>query len=316
MLPLFSFVSSNKCYGRSSIDTNVIKSLNYNLDPKAYTTQPSCTIPFTTAGNLILIKAKVDSTEGNFILDTGAPNLVLNVTYFRNYPTSTVDEEKGGITGPTAAVSQTLVQDFSFGTYNYSSVNADLTSLAHIENTKGVKILGLIGLQFFKQCEMIIDYEKSLIYLHLIGRQECDSYQNEMLDDTSAYHTVPLELYNDKILANTEVAGKKLKLMVDCAAETTVLDSRLPNKVFEDVTITGRILLRGSGSQKVEALKGSIKSMKMGNTSWMKLPVIITNLERTCVSYENCLNGILGFDFFSLQKVGFNFVKRKMYVWK
>jgi hypothetical protein len=29
-----------------------------------------CVIPFTRAGNLIVVKAKVDTTEGNFILDT------------------------------------------------------------------------------------------------------------------------------------------------------------------------------------------------------------------------------------------------------
>jgi len=44
------------------------------------------TIPFNRAGNLIIIKAIADTTEGNFILDTGAPHLVLNMTYFVAIP--------------------------------------------------------------------------------------------------------------------------------------------------------------------------------------------------------------------------------------
>src|SRR5689334_18413774 len=48
----------------------------------------SCVLPFSRAGNLILIRAKADSTEGNFILDTGSPTLVLNITYFRHYNTT------------------------------------------------------------------------------------------------------------------------------------------------------------------------------------------------------------------------------------
>src|SRR5215207_700895 len=53
----------------------------------------SCIIPFNRVGNLIVIKAKVDTTEGNFILDTGAPHLVLNLTYFRDYPITTRADE-------------------------------------------------------------------------------------------------------------------------------------------------------------------------------------------------------------------------------
>ena len=44
--------------------------------------------------------------------------------------------------------------------------------------------------------------------------------------------------------------------------------------------------------------------------------MLITNLENTCFSYGGCIDGILGFDFLSLHRIGFNFVKRKMYIWK
>src|SRR5678809_194712 len=58
----------------------------------------SCVIPFNRVGNLIVLKAKADTTEGNFILDTGAPGLVLNLTYFRNYSiTSHQDGEQASI---------------------------------------------------------------------------------------------------------------------------------------------------------------------------------------------------------------------------
>src|SRR5688572_13618679 len=53
----------------------------------------SCTIPFSRAGNLILIRARADSTVGSFVLDTGSPHLVLNVTYFRDYPATHVTDQ-------------------------------------------------------------------------------------------------------------------------------------------------------------------------------------------------------------------------------
>jgi hypothetical protein len=46
------------------------------------------------------------------------------------------------------------------------------------------------------------------------------------------------------------------------------------------------------------------------------LPIVITNLEKTCFWLDGCADGVLGFDFLSLHKIGFNFVTRKMYLWK
>jgi hypothetical protein len=274
-------------------------------------------IAFNRVGNLILIKAKVDTTEGNFILDTGAPHLVLNITYFRDYPATQIqDAEQTGITGTGSSVSRTMVKDLQLGQLNYYQVQADLVSLAHIENNKGVRILGLLGMDLFRQCEMIIDYEKSLIYLHRIGRSEANGYRHAMLRDTSGFRTIPIDLVDNRIITTTVMKGKKLKFIIDCAAEANVLDSRLPNKIMEQVAITGRVMLNGSGSKKVEALYGELSGLKIGNEEVGKLPVLITNLENTCFSYGGCVDGVLGFDFLSLHKIGFNFVTRKMFIWK
>jgi len=52
------------------------------------------------------------------------------------------------------------------------------------------------------------------------------------------------------------MAGRKLRFVIDSGAETNVLDSRLSEKIFENVVITSRATLKGSGDQKVEALYG------------------------------------------------------------
>lgn len=274
-------------------------------------------LPFSRAGNLILIQATADTTEGSFILDTGCPHLVLNLTYFRDYPTTFAqDEEKSGMTGAISSVLQTQVKRFSFGGMKSFNLTADLVNLGHIENSKGVKVLGLIGMQLLDKLEMIIDYEKSLIYLHRIARKESSTYRHEMLSDDAKYHTIPIELVDNRIMVKSEMAGKKLKLIIDSGSESNVLDSRLPDKVFENISINGRIIIAGAGNSKVEALRGEMNSIRIGTQDITALPVLITNLEKTCFSYGGCVDGILGFDFLSLQKIGFNFVTRKMYIWK
>jgi len=286
-------------------------------DPIVTSDSADCTIPFSRAGNLIVITARADSIEGNFILDTGAPGLILNLTYFRHFPSGeTPSDESGGITGGVGPVSPTTVNQLSFGPIKYLQTDADRVNLGHIENSKGIRIHGLLGMQLFKRFEMIIDYEKNLIHLHLISKKEEKAYRGEMLKDTSLYNEFPIDILGNRLLTYGEIAGKKLTFIVDTGAESNVLDSRLPNKIFENVNITRRILLTGSGNKKVEALYGDMRNMKLGKIDIASLPVLVTNLEKLCFSYDKCLDGMLGFDFLSRQKIGFNFVKRKMYIWK
>jgi len=285
-----------------------------SIDPIVSSDSATCIIPFTRIGNLILIQAKADTTTGFFVLDTGAPGLVLNITYFRNYPTSN-PIESGGLTGSVPAT-RTTVDSLRLGPISYFHLDADLINLGHIENNKGVKIFGLLGMRLFEHFEMIIDYSAGVIELHLIGRKEAALYHSAQLADAAAYNTIPIDIEEGKIIVYLYLKGKKLKFIIDSGAETNVLDSRLPNQVFEQVVITRRVTLNGSGDHKVEALYGNLKGLQIGGHEIGSLPVLITNLESMCDAYNNCLNGMLGFDFLSLHKIGFNFVKRKMYIWK
>ena len=110
-------------------------------------------IPFKRANNLILIEASIDTLSGNFVLDTGAPGLILNKTYFRESWSSNTFEATNA-TGSSSAVSKTIVRDFNINELHFSKINAEITELSHIENKRGVKILGLLGVNLFKDYEL------------------------------------------------------------------------------------------------------------------------------------------------------------------
>lgn len=292
---------------------------NFNSgDPLVTCDSPTTTLSFRRADNLILIKAKADSTEGYFILDTGAPYLILNMTYFRNYRShSETDGREGGITGEVSSLAPTQVEHFVIGPYHYRWLDADRINLGHIEDSKGIKILGLLGMQLFKKFEMVIDYEKSQIHLHLITKNDGKNYKNPLLQHTHDYHVVPFQLLRDKIMVKATFGAKILTFVVDTGAESNVIDSRLPNSILETISVTRRVKLVGNGSAKVDALYGDIDNIKIAGNALGTLPVLVTNLEKMCSAYDvNCLDGMLGFDFLSKRKIGFNFVTRKMYLWK
>jgi hypothetical protein len=266
---------------------------------------------------LILIRAKADKIEGNFVLDTGAPGLILNLTYFRDYPQlEEIQGESGGITGNVTSMGATEINLLSMGPIKYSKAGAERVNLGHIENSKSVKILGLLGMQLFKQFEMIIDYEKNLIYLHHITKKDSKKYKSEQLQDTAAYQVFDITLTENKLLTKGQIGSKKMTFVIDTGAESNVIDSRLPDNLFDNFSISRRVNLGGAGSKKVEAIFGDMQNVKIGSVTYGSLPLLVTNLEKMCFSYDRCIDGILGFDFLALHKIGFNFVTNKMYIWK
>lgn len=272
------------------------------------------TISFVRAGSLIVIQATADTTTGNFILDTGAPGLVLNLTYFRQYKHTEVGD-RNSMSGAVVGAVQTLVGKFSFCGLDYKNLDADMIGLGHIEDKKGIKILGLIGVSFFKDCEMTIDYETNLIHLHRMDKKARMAYK-PVLPDTAKFTTLNFDIIDNKIITVAKLGDKKMKFFLDSGAESNVLDSRLPNKVFESITITGRSRLIGAGNKPVEALYGNMSNLTMGSKQLRELPFVITNLENACISEVCCIDGILGFNSLSARKVGFNFIKKEMYLWK
>ncbi|MDO9376725.1 MAG: aspartyl protease family protein [Ferruginibacter sp.] len=327
---LLLFAASGFCQARVKRDsTKAI--LSYNNDggdlgaiklflrePVVTTDTCDFTIPFSRAGNLILIAARADTTQGSFILDTGAPGLILNTTYFRDYPTADPipGEEGGGITGAVAGFGRTTIRKLAFGAVNYYNVEADRISLGHIENSKGIKIFGLLGVQLFMKFEMIIDYEASEIHLHHVTKKDVKDYKHTLLADTATYSSYTIELLDNKIITYGKIGKKKLTFLVDTGAESNVLDSRLSEAVLGNVVIKRRTVLNGTGNSKIDALYGDMSNLSMGTRDIATMPVLVTNMEKMCFSYQRCLDGMLGFDFLSMQKIGFNFVKRKMYIWK
>ncbi|RYZ00760.1 MAG: hypothetical protein EOO11_00315 [Chitinophagaceae bacterium] len=274
-------------------------------------------IPFNRVGNLILIQASADTITGNFIFDTGAAHVLLNSTYFRDYPATQVSDVEGaGATGGTGGLQRISLGDLALGDLHYRRQEADLGNLGHLENTKGVRILGLLGMSLFRDCELLIDYEHNLLYIHRVRRRESLLYTAQALAAAPSYIEFPIELKENFILVSTEVGGKKLQFVMDSGAESSVLDSRLPNAVFAQVQINRRVLLNGAGARKTEAFYGTLAQMQVGTQKLSALPVLISSLEHTCFADMSCINGILSFDAFAPRRMGFNFVTRKMYLWK
>ena len=281
-------------------------------DPVPSLSSHEVVLPFTMAGRLILIEARVDTTVGNFILDTGAPFLVLNKSWFRKYGTM-VMAQAGGITGSISDVMSTMVREVQLGEIVYNQVEADIIELSHLENSRGLPIFGLLGLNLFKSFEVFIDYDAQQIRLFKLDEKGKRLIKNERHKPLSHF---PFYISNNTVLIDGELGGVPMRFCLDSGAEVNVLHNRLPNKAMMEVIINSRTFLTGTGNRRIEVSRGTVKSVHIDKFKSPPMPVLITHLGNMSRAYNLRIDGMLGYDFLSIAPVSINFVTKEITFWE
>lgn len=268
----------------------------------------SVIIPMKRAGRLFLIEAKVDEEIGNLVFDTGASGLVLNSTYFRNH-LKTGGASSNGITGSVGTVEQISVGQIEFADLTYKNLKADVVNLGHIENRRGVKIIGLFGFGMIRNLEIVIDPANNELKLFRI-----DKTGKRLTRNLSGFKPD----YSQKIEGNTNilflkgiVGGKVLNFCFDTGAETNAICSNSNKKIMSTLTITRRAALKGAGAAGSEVLFGRMNDFTIGNRQIQDMETIITNLDALGEAYGIHIDGMLGYSFLEHGIVCINFVNKQ-----
>ncbi|NQV54174.1 MAG: aspartyl protease family protein [Flavobacteriales bacterium] len=265
-------------------------------------------VPLKRAGNLVLMEAKVDGQLGYFILDTGAPYLVLNETYFGD---GQVTERRvmSDVNGGSDTVNVINVTSFELRSLKFDDLEADLTDLGAIENSRGVKILGLLGLNMFLQLEMRLDLRSLALELHRINKE------GATVAPLPACASSPVDfdfkIKNNVLLLKGEINDQKLTFCFDTGAEITILSNTLKDDVFEAVTITNSMPLMGSSGKAVYVLQGNLTSVDFG-VPLTNCRVVISDLSRMSNAFGVPIDGMIGFDLLARGAMVLNFKKRTL----
>lgn len=312
LLVLFSFIIGYALESQAHTDSLHITFLPRNEksldDPMPQGDFDVLAIPLKRVQNLFLIEARVDTVVGNFILDTGAPNLVLNKTYFTKGRPSPGTSQYG-VTGGANTVLNTTVDSLVINELFYTNVDADIINLGHLEDARGVKIIGLLGASLFSNMELELDLRNNMLYLYKLD--DDDNRVTGKHTDTADLE-IDLTDYNDIIFLETRIANKKLRFCLDTGAERNVLSNAVSNKILSHFTLTTSGNLAGSGNSGQLVLNGVIDSITIGTKSFGNMPFLLTSLGYLELVYGTQLNGILGYDFLSKGKTVINMRKKKL----
>lgn len=269
----------------------------------------SVVIPLKRAGRLLLVETEIDGEVGNLVFDTGANGLVFNSTYFRNRLKSDGSGTMGS-TGAVGNVEQVTIEKLEMGGLIYKNLRVDLTNLGHIENRRGVKILGLFGFNLIRNFEVQIDTRNNQLKLFRIDKSGKRSVSQKT--QFSSDLTQKINMQANIVLLEGVIGGRSLTFCLDTGAESNVISSFCNKNVLKTLTITRRSGLHGVGSARSEVLFGRMNDFSLGNQSFNGMETIVSNLDALGEAYGTKIDGMLGYSFLEQGVVCINFVKRQL----
>ena len=270
-------------------------------------------IPFKMAGRLIVLQAGLGEQTGNFILDTGSSNLILNSVHFKGGV-----KKRGyvsiGTTGAVDNVKTKAVENFSFPGFVFEKLYADVIDLSHLEQKKNIEILGLIGYEPLKEFEIIVDFQLKQITLTRLDKQGNRLDSLALLEPT--IDSLDFHLQAHIITIEGKVDKTAVTFGLDTGAELNLLHKGIKRKVLNHFKISKRTVLNGMGQNEVEVLAGKLYKYTCGNQRLSGMRTLLTNMDEMNNTFNTNLDGLVGFEFLCMRRTIINYKKKKLYFLK
>lgn len=302
---LIFFISAHFAYANT---------INPILFPEAeaineYTTR----IPFKLVDHLIVVEAELLNKKGNFIIDSGSETLILNKVHFQSkYSRKRKSTETSGIIKHIDNPIERHLKDFKIQGFSVKNKYSDIIDLSHIETSKKIKLLGIIGYNVLKDYEVFID-----LYLNQITLTKIDKRGNRL--DSKVYvekivDSANFKLKNHSIVLTCTVNKHKLKFGLDTAAEFNQINKNVSKAVLKHFIPTKQLTLIGAGDRKIKVLAGKLYRVKLTNKTYFgPMHTILTNLLKINDAFGTQLDGILGYEFLAQKRTIINYKKEKLY---
>lgn len=212
-------------------------------------------IPFKKAGNLLLVSAEIDSKEGVFILDTGAPTLVVNQSR-----QSSGEIQAEGING-SLSVNDTFIKKFRWNNEEWRNLSSLSVDMQHFNDVSEEGVKGLIGYEILRNYEMVVDPTAQTLML-LSNRKELPYNPAQVLV------SIPMKQQAHMPVIELSINGKKILLGIDTGAEINFLDQSLFQNGAIEASEAGIMLVKGLGeNNEKRASKVRVKNLQIGDVT-------------------------------------------------
>jgi predicted aspartyl protease len=252
---------------------------------------------------MIVMQAKIDQQPGHFILDTGAPLMIINEE--PQTPSRLASSFKEEIT-----VGETVINDFNWAGNEEKKLDALVLDISHLEQAFQRPLKGMIGFNVLKGYELFFDYEKRIVRRYA-GRK------NQLHQQSRPLHNIPFQKFAHLPVITLKIGNKKFRFGLDTGACTNMIDQSVLDALDETiVTPLADEEVQGLDQHinRVQAVQ--LKSVEAKGLVVEDLKFLATDLSELQSDEGIVLDGLLGYSFLSRMKFSISYPKQRIYVWE
>jgi len=275
---------------------------NTNKAKETILSADNTTVPFTMLEGMMVVEARVNQQIGNFIIDTGAPTLVLN-----EQPTNKNQSGGRGISENLAA-DEVTVAHFSWSGIQKKDVDAFKVDISHLEKVSGKNLAGIIGYDILKEVELLVDYQAQTVQLIPIKTK------SSVIKQPIA--VIPFTMQAHLPVIKVKIGKKKLRLALDTASETNILNQKIFKKLNQELISNQRVgEIQGVDQQIKQVKVATIQQTSVKDLPFTEMSYLFTDLSHLKSESGLYIDGLLGYPFFKQRKMSINYQEQKVYVW-
>ena len=259
---------------------------------------------FTFDRNLIFFEASVNGAPGNFILDTGAPTLVVN----NRGVAETGGNYTGYGSGGAVQCSDYRVEDFQMTgrtVRNYWAIGLDLRGM---EDRTGRTIDGMVGYDLLNDGELRIDYRARSFRL-------LPSARHPEHEDRAPRAVLKFSLVDHLPVIRLRINGKRYDFAIDTGAGVNLVDVNLDG-ILPMLRTANQMNIQGLDGQSLDVDLYTLQLPQVPPSGTAPAPVefVATDLQHLQENGQR-IAGILGSAFLSRYTVGIDYRRRRIYFW-
>ncbi len=265
-----------------------------------------CIVPFEAKNGMIVIEGRADKVKGKFILDTGAPSLILNAKYFDGITTS--DYEVTGFGGEIVSPLQKTGTQFNWGCINKRYMTTILVNLDFLEQSTGDVILGLIGFDVIKTYELVVDYAEASI------KQSANKIKKgDFLNEDIPTLIIPFYLKDHLIMMDVTLGGQSVKLALDSGSKSNLIYHFEMSSIDDE---TQQIYVVGVDQNKVLSNKIKVTNTTIQTVNFKDMDYVVSQASNELIRRLS-MDGLLGGSFLNQwNRWAINYKKQEIYLWK
>lgn len=256
---------------------------------------------FEVREGLILVEGAMNGEEGYYILDTGAPMMVVNSTL--------ENAESIAAAGVTTDFTAQLmeIESFQWANIEYKNLEAVAIDISHLERAAGKRVLGLIGYEILKQYEVFFDYANHLVRLF-------PARNNELHNNFTPTSSVKFSIEDHLPILEMQIGKQSYRVGLDTGSEVNLLANSERSRL-NPMQINGLRKEEIQGVDKVvhPVFATLITSTQVAEHDFRHMKYLFTDLSHL---KDLKIDGLLGFPFFSQYKCSINYRKGRVYFWE